>query len=434
MDGRSAVVGHFAGPVRSHAHRGARQRVAASQHRPQPHGDPPRARRAAQDPGNARAAGGLGGGARNGCGSISRTMVRWTSPPSRRIEEEVNEHVWAEPAGRRPASCPTRKRSRPGRWPSSPRSTATSCASWTSPGVSLELCGGTHVDTTGEIALFRFTHETGSQAGVRRIEAITGPAAYRLARDLERRLGEASAVAEDAAGAPERIASSRCSRRTASSRSASRTCCAAGGGEARRARWSASARSSCTSTSRTSTIATRSRSRWMRSASKTAQRHPGAVHDRRASRAFTWPSPRTWSAQGREGRRHRQGPGREHRRQGGRAAALRVGGCRRRGGSWARRGRRRRRNRPEIPAVVTRGRAPGLARRAPSGPAADVARASGPPWSRTGPAESAGSPGGRRTGPAGARAGPARGRPRAGARSAGGGRARDLRVRGPGRA
>ncbi|HET9706758.1 MAG TPA: DHHA1 domain-containing protein, partial [Gemmatimonadales bacterium] len=61
-------------------------------------------------------------------------------------------------------------------------------------GVSLELCGGTHVDSTGEIALFRFTHETGSQAGVRRIEAITGPAAYRLSRDLERRLGEASQV------------------------------------------------------------------------------------------------------------------------------------------------------------------------------------------------------------------------------------------------
>ena len=62
------------------------------------------------------------------------------------------------------------------------------------PDFSLELCGGTHVGTTGEIALFRFTHETGSQAGVRRIEAITGPAAYRLSRDLERRLGEASAA------------------------------------------------------------------------------------------------------------------------------------------------------------------------------------------------------------------------------------------------
>ena len=62
------------------------------------------------------------------------------------------------------------------------------------PGVSLELCGGTHVEKTGEIALFRFTHETGSQAGVRRIEAITGPAAYRLARELERRLDEASTL------------------------------------------------------------------------------------------------------------------------------------------------------------------------------------------------------------------------------------------------
>ncbi len=59
-------------------------------------------------------------------------------------------------------------------------------------GVSLELCGGTHVEKTGEIALFRFTHETGSQAGVRRIEAITGPAAYRLACERERRLDEAS--------------------------------------------------------------------------------------------------------------------------------------------------------------------------------------------------------------------------------------------------
>src|SRR6266516_2631320 len=39
------------------------------------------------------------------------------------------------------------------------------------PGVSLELCGGTHVPSTGQISLFRFTHETGGAAGVRRIEA-----------------------------------------------------------------------------------------------------------------------------------------------------------------------------------------------------------------------------------------------------------------------
>jgi alanyl-tRNA synthetase len=62
------------------------------------------------------------------------------------------------------------------------------------PGVSIELCGGTHVDATGTLALFRFTHETGAAAGVRRIEAITGPAAYRFARDLEARLDETAAL------------------------------------------------------------------------------------------------------------------------------------------------------------------------------------------------------------------------------------------------
>jgi alanyl-tRNA synthetase len=60
------------------------------------------------------------------------------------------------------------------------------------PGVSLELCGGTHVASTGPIALFRFTHETGAAAGVRRIEALTGPGAYRYALDLQTRLGEAA--------------------------------------------------------------------------------------------------------------------------------------------------------------------------------------------------------------------------------------------------
>jgi len=61
-------------------------------------------------------------------------------------------------------------------------------------GVSLELCGGTHVGATGQIALFRFTHETGAAAGVRRIEALTGPAAYRYALELQSRLSEAAAL------------------------------------------------------------------------------------------------------------------------------------------------------------------------------------------------------------------------------------------------
>src|SRR6266511_3336703 len=62
------------------------------------------------------------------------------------------------------------------------------------PGVSLELCGGTHVPSTGQIGLFRFTHETGAAAGVRRIEAVTGPVAYELVRKLEEQVDEAAAA------------------------------------------------------------------------------------------------------------------------------------------------------------------------------------------------------------------------------------------------
>ena len=61
-------------------------------------------------------------------------------------------------------------------------------------GVSLELCGGTHCRHTGEIGLFRIVTETGVAAGVRRIEAVTGPGAFRHFQEVEGRLEEVANV------------------------------------------------------------------------------------------------------------------------------------------------------------------------------------------------------------------------------------------------
>jgi len=58
----------------------------------------------------------------------------------------------------------------------------------TVPGVSIELCGGTHVRNTREIGLFRIVSEGALAAGVRRIEALTGPEAFRHLREEADRL------------------------------------------------------------------------------------------------------------------------------------------------------------------------------------------------------------------------------------------------------
>jgi len=65
---------------------------------------------------------------------------------------------------------------------------------------SMELCGGTHLKSTGQIGVFRITSETGVAAGIRRIEALVGKAAFeritlerRMIDDLQQKLG----VSED---------------------------------------------------------------------------------------------------------------------------------------------------------------------------------------------------------------------------------------------
>ncbi|MBI5419565.1 MAG: alanine--tRNA ligase [Deltaproteobacteria bacterium] len=96
----------------------------------------------------------------------------------REVENRVNDHVFA---------------GRPVTWENLPYDTAVAAGAMaffgekyadivrmvSVPGVSRELCGGTHVRNTGEIGLFRIVSEGALAAGVRRIEALTGPGAFR---------------------------------------------------------------------------------------------------------------------------------------------------------------------------------------------------------------------------------------------------------------
>ena len=59
---------------------------------------------------------------------------------------------------------------------------------------SKELCGGTHVDSSSQIGLFKILSESGIAAGVRRIEAVTGIEAYNYVKNMESTINEISGV------------------------------------------------------------------------------------------------------------------------------------------------------------------------------------------------------------------------------------------------
>jgi alanyl-tRNA synthetase len=108
----------------------------------------------------------------------------------RDVEERVNEWI---------------KASRPVRWMNMNRSDAEQLGAMALFGekygewvrvvevdaVSRELCGGTHVANTAEVGIFKVVSEGSSAANVRRVEAITGPAAIDFFREREAQLHEA---------------------------------------------------------------------------------------------------------------------------------------------------------------------------------------------------------------------------------------------------
>ncbi len=62
------------------------------------------------------------------------------------------------------------------------------------PGASIELCGGTHVQNTGKMGLFKILSENGVASGVRRIEAVTGLEVLQLLNRYQAEIAGAAAV------------------------------------------------------------------------------------------------------------------------------------------------------------------------------------------------------------------------------------------------
>ena len=197
--------------ARGRARRGARRPPRPARHRGQPHRHAPAAGGAARAARQPRAPGGLLRRARQAAlrlqprpGPERRGAARRRGPRQRLDRAE------------RPGACAARRRStrpaRSARWRCSARSTATSCG-WSRSARATTRASCAAAPTCAapaEIGPFRILSETSSAANVRRIEAVTGPAAVELLRGPRRGARRGRRGAAHAAGGGRRRQWARC--------------------------------------------------------------------------------------------------------------------------------------------------------------------------------------------------------------------------------
>jgi alanyl-tRNA synthetase len=120
-----------------------------------------------------------------------------TADERKRVEDMVNEGVWAN----HPVEIDQRKHAdavKAGAMALFGEKYGDVVRVVSIPGVSMELCGGTHARSTGEIGLFRLVSESSVAAGVRRVEALTGRGAFRYLAAKEQLLTDAAAALKTA--------------------------------------------------------------------------------------------------------------------------------------------------------------------------------------------------------------------------------------------
>lgn len=109
-----------------------------------------------------------------------------------RIERMVNEHLWRNIAVVIEDGVPYEEALARGARAFFADKYADRVRTVAVPGFGIELCGGTHVEAIGEIGLFKIASEGGVAAGIRRIEAYTGPGAYEYLLKEEAALQESA--------------------------------------------------------------------------------------------------------------------------------------------------------------------------------------------------------------------------------------------------